>query len=215
MLRISGYLDPCLFTSFVGARRYWLLLHSFPWDFSQFSWDLIDHMVCRCEECGSHDHYLSAVVEKLKWELDSSKPRDESRPPSRFDSVQKPNIPVRDYIERFVHFYGFFEPATLVLMVIYFDRLRTSPPLETDICDHRLTHFNFHRMLAVSFTLAAKYLLDPCHVASNLKMSKIAGIDRLTEMNNLERYALTLLNYRLMVDSTEFRKTCDELGISM
>ena len=39
MLRISGYSDPCLFTSFVGARRYWLLLHSFPWDFSQFSWD--------------------------------------------------------------------------------------------------------------------------------------------------------------------------------
>ncbi len=99
-----------------------------------------------------------------------------------------PNITITNYLKRLIK-HSNPEPSTLILGVIYFDR----------ICNNGNIIFNFfnvYKLLLISFVLAIKFNEE--YFETNQYYSKIGGLN-LNNFNKLEIKVLEIINYDLYV----------------
>ena len=105
-----------------------------------------------------------------------------------FNVKEIPNITITNYLKRLIK-HSNPEPSTLILGVIYFDR----------ICNNGNIIFNFfnvYKLLLISFVLAIKFNEE--YFETNQYYSKIGGLN-LNNFNKLEIKVLEIINYDLYV----------------
>ena len=112
-----------------------------------------------------------------------------------FLSKKKPAISISKFIQRIVK-YTQMENSTLVLMLIYKDRL-------CDLNKFKLNYFNIHKIIIGSMILAIKYNEDDYYDVSFY--SKITGVSQ-KEFKKIEYEMLSLLDYNLYVNEDIFYK---------
>ena len=106
-----------------------------------------------------------------------------------------PLITIKDYLLR-IQKYTRIEDNTLIIALIYIDR----------ICKNKnviLTDYNTHRIIFASIISAIKYHEDKYY--SNKYYAKVAGLS-LKQLNDLEYYFLSLIDFNLYVDSKMYEK---------
>ena len=111
-----------------------------------------------------------------------------------FSSRIIPKISIKDYLTR-IHTYTHIEKNTLILSLIYIDRL-------CKISKLTLTYYNIHRILFTSILISIKYNEDTFY--DNKYYSEIAGVT-LKELNNLEYHFVNLLHFLLYVKDETFK----------
>ena len=112
-----------------------------------------------------------------------------------FSSKTLPDISLYEYLIR-IQKYSLVEKSTLILALIYIDRL-------CKIGKIILTDYNIHRILFSALILAIKYNEDK--FCENEYYSQIAGI-KMTELKNIEYNFLSLCNFNVFVDEETFEK---------
>ena len=110
-----------------------------------------------------------------------------------FLSRKPPKISIINYLERILR-YSKIEESTLIIMLIYIDRL-------CDFNDLILNKYNIHRIMMTSVLIAIKYNEDDYY--SNKYYAKVGGIP-LTEINTLEIEFMKLVKYSLFVNESLF-----------
>ena len=105
-----------------------------------------------------------------------------------FSSNTAPQISIFDYLKR-IQTYGGMENSTLILSLIYIDRL-----CEKNIT---LTKFNIHRILFAAILIAVKYNEDSFY--ENSYYAQIAGIKN-KELKVIEYTFLEMINFNAYVD---------------
>jgi hypothetical protein len=112
-----------------------------------------------------------------------------------------PDLAVPEYCERLAKYFR-FSPTLYVAALIYIDKyVRANPEVV-------INRFTVHRLLIVSFTLAAKYWEDLHY--SNTYYAQVGGID-LKELNDLELQMLSAMRFDLHIPDDVFRQYRDEL----
>jgi hypothetical protein len=109
-----------------------------------------------------------------------------------FSSNTAPQISIFDYLKR-IQTYGGMENSTLILSLIYIDRL-----CEKNIT---LTKFNIHRILFAAILIAVKYNEDSFY--ENSYYAQIAGIKN-KELKVIEYTFLEMINFNAYVDEDTF-----------
>ena len=112
-----------------------------------------------------------------------------------FSSNTIPNISICDYLLR-IQTYSFIEKSTLILSLIYIDRL-------CQHCKLTLTFYNIHRVLFGAILIAIKYNEDKFY--DNKYYSDIAGVD-LKELKSIEYKFVELINFKMYVSDDIFNK---------
>lgn len=112
-----------------------------------------------------------------------------------FSSKTLPDISLYEYLIR-IQKYSLVEKSTLILALIYIDRL-------CKIGKIILTDYNIHRILFSALILAIKYNEDKFF--ENEYYSQIAGI-KMTELKNIEYNFLSLCNFNVFVDEETLKK---------
>ena len=112
-----------------------------------------------------------------------------------FSSKTLPDISLYEYLIR-IQKYSLVEKSTLILALIYIDRL-------CKIGKIILTDYNIHKILFSALILAIKYNEDK--FCENEYYSQIAGI-KMTELKNIEYNFLSLCNFNVFVDEETFEK---------
>ena len=112
-----------------------------------------------------------------------------------FSSKTLPDISLYEYLIR-IQKYSLVEKSTLILALIYIDRL-------CKIGKIILTDSNIHRILFSALILAIKYNEDKFF--ENEYYSQIARI-KMTELKNIEYNFLSLCNFNVFVDEETFEK---------
>lgn len=112
-----------------------------------------------------------------------------------FSSKTLPDISLYEYLIR-IQKYSLVEKSTLILALIYIDRL-------CKIGKIILTDYNIHRILFSALILAIKYNEDKFF--ENEYYSQIARI-KMTELKNIEYNFLSLCNFNVFVDEETFEK---------
>jgi len=103
------------------------------------------------------------------------------------------NCSVQTYICRLLNFFGIQE-STLVISLIYLKRIQKRTKIVINIK-------NFHKLLLIALTTAAKYNEDK--VYNNSYYSVVGGVD-LIEFNSLEVKFLKLIGFSLFVDNKDY-----------
>ena len=147
---------------------------------------------------------ISQVLIKICEENNSFPIQNEfkKRFPALFSEIM-PKISLNDYISR-IHEYSFQEKNTMILTLIYIDRL-------CELNHLYLTCYNIHRILFISNLIAIKYNEDSIY--SNKYYSEIAGVS-LEELNLMENYFVELIDFNLFVPEEEFKKYEEYLDAS-
>ena len=109
-----------------------------------------------------------------------------------FSSNTVPQISLLDYLKR-IQTYGGMENSTLILSLIYIDRL-----CEKNIT---LTKFNIHRILFAAILIAVKYNEDSFY--ENSYYAQIAVIKN-KELKVIEYTFLEMINFNAYVDEDTF-----------
>ena len=110
-----------------------------------------------------------------------------------FSEKTIPNILIYDYLKR-IQEYTFIERNTLILSLIYIDRLCTLGQIT-------LTYYNIHRILFGSILVSIKYNEDTFY--GNDYYAEIAGI-KINELNLIEYNFILLCNYQIFVSDEIF-----------
>lgn len=113
---------------------------------------------------------------------------------SPFYSSIIPSISLLDYLRRIV-LYSNIEQSTLIISLIYLDRISNSKII--------LSKHNIHRLLFTSILLAIKYNEDAYYKSDYY--AKIAGVS-LKEMNKMEECFVKLINFYLFVSEDLYEK---------
>ena len=106
-----------------------------------------------------------------------------------------PSISIKQFFERIVK-YTKLENSTLVLILIYIDRL-------CDIQKFRLNFYNIHKIIVAAMIIAIKYNEDDYF--DSIFYSKVGGVSR-KELDKLEYQMLALINFELYVSEAVFNK---------
>ncbi len=106
-----------------------------------------------------------------------------------------PNISIKDYLTR-IQTYSNMEKSTLILSLIYIDRLCHN-------CDVTLTYHNIHRILFSAILTSIKYNEDSFF--DNKYYSEIAGV-KLKELKLLEYTFIAMLNFKIYVSNDIYEK---------
>ena len=117
-----------------------------------------------------------------------------------FSEKTIPNILIYDYLKR-IQEYTFIERNTLILSLIYIDRLCTLGQVT-------LTHYNVHRILFGAILISIKYNEDTFY--GNNYYAEIAGV-KLSELNSIEYNFILLCNYQMFVSDETFKQYNDYL----
>ncbi|KAJ1927684.1 Pho80p cyclin, partial [Linderina pennispora] len=108
--------------------------------------------------------------------------------PTRFHSRAPPNISVNDYLLRVAR-YASMEPACMLIILIYVDRICERNPTFT------ISSLTVHRFIIAAGTVAIKTLCDA--YCTNLHYAKVGGIS-LHELNALEVELLDMMGWHLV-----------------
>jgi len=99
-----------------------------------------------------------------------------------------PNITITNYLKRLIK-HSNPEPSTLILAVIYFDRICNNGKIN-------LCYSNVYKLILISLVLAIKYNEE--YFESNEFYGKVGGL-KIKSINKLEIHALKVLNFNLYV----------------
>lgn len=119
--------------------------------------------------------------------------------PGIFDSSSVPRIPIDKYLHRLKAVFHCSD-AAFVLALIIVDRLLMEG-IRTRQEPQRLTPWNVHRLFFASLIVTVKYNEDL--VYGNSHYAKAGGM-HLREVNRLERFFLTRLDYKMHVQPEQF-----------
>ncbi|KAJ2386551.1 Pho80p cyclin [Coemansia sp. RSA 2603] len=108
--------------------------------------------------------------------------------PTRFHSRAPPNITISDYLQR-VTKYALLEPACLLLLLIYVDRICERNPGFT------ISSLTVHRFIITAATVACKCLCDA--YCTNSHYAKVGGVS-MHELNSLEVELLHMTGWHLV-----------------
>jgi len=111
---------------------------------------------------------------------------------SKFHSIVKPDISIKDYLDR-IRKYAGCSDACFILAAMYIERVRAAG-LSVD-------SLSIHRLLITSTTVAAKYFDD--HYYRNSLYANVGGLTTL-ELNQLEWEFFTLLNLNLAYNPSDY-----------
>ena len=106
-----------------------------------------------------------------------------------------PSISIYEYLKR-IQNYSLIEKNTLILSLIYIDRL-------CKLGKVTLTYYNIHRIIFAAILIAIKYNED--NFFDNKFYSEIAGI-KLNELNLLEYTFIKLCDFKMFVSKDIFDK---------
>ncbi|KAJ2716289.1 Pho80p cyclin [Coemansia spiralis] len=116
--------------------------------------------------------------------------------PTRFHSRAPPNISVSDYMQR-VTKYASLEPACLLIMLIYVDRICERNPTFT------ISSLTVHRFIITAATIACKVLCDA--YCTNAHYAKVGGVS-MPELNSLEVEILHMLGWHLVATQEQLEQ---------
>ncbi|KAJ2767776.1 Pho80p cyclin [Coemansia nantahalensis] len=116
--------------------------------------------------------------------------------PTRFHSRAPPNISVSDYMQR-VTKYASLEPACLLIMLIYVDRICARNPTFT------ISSLTVHRFIITAATIACKVLCDA--YCTNAHYAKVGGVS-MPELNALEVEILHMLGWHLVATQEQLEQ---------
>ena len=111
-----------------------------------------------------------------------------------FSCKKKPKIKIKDYLKRIIQYTG-IESSSLIISLIYLDRICLN--------DILITEYNIHRLVLTSLIISIKYNEDL--IFENKYYSEVAGVS-IKEFNSLEREFLTIINFDLYIPDEEFFK---------
>ncbi|PIA15813.1 cyclin-domain-containing protein [Coemansia reversa NRRL 1564] len=116
--------------------------------------------------------------------------------PTRFHSRAPPNISLSDYMQR-VSKYASLEPACLLIMLIYVDRIcqRNS--------NFTISSLTVHRFIITAATIACKTLCDA--YCTNLHYAKVGGVS-MQELNSLEIEFLRMMGWHLIATQEQLEQ---------
>jgi hypothetical protein len=103
-------------------------------------------------------------------------------------SFEEPKISITKYIRRLIK-HANPEPSTLILAVIYFDRICNNGKIN-------LCYSNVYKLILISLVLAIKYNEE--YFESNEFYGKVGGLT-IKSINKLEIYTLKVLKFNLYV----------------
>ena len=103
-------------------------------------------------------------------------------------SFEEPKISIAKYIRRIIK-HSNPEPSTLILAVIYFDRICNNGKIN-------LCYSNVYKLILISLVLAIKYNEE--YFESNEYYGKVGGL-KIKSINKLEIHALKVLKFNLYV----------------
>ncbi|KAJ1832784.1 Pho80p cyclin [Coemansia sp. RSA 2711] len=116
--------------------------------------------------------------------------------PTRFHSRAPPNISVADYMHR-VAKYASLEPACLLIMLIYVDRICQRNPTFT------VSSLTVHRFIITAAVVACKTLCDA--YCTNAHYAKVGGVS-MRELNSLEVEILRMMGWRLVATQEQLEQ---------
>ena len=111
-----------------------------------------------------------------------------------FSSHKKPKISILDYINRITK-YTYVEKSSLIVSLIYLDRICQNDILITD--------YNIHRLLLISIIMSIKINED--QIFGNNYYAEVGGVS-IKEFNSIESDFVNYINYYLFVTEEEFFK---------
>ena len=111
-----------------------------------------------------------------------------------FSSHKKPKISILDYINRIIK-YTYVEKSSLIVSLIYLDRI-----CQNDIL---LTDYNIHRLLLISIIMSIKINED--QIFNNNYYAEVGGVS-IKEFNSIESDFVNFINYYLFVTEEEYFK---------
>ena len=111
-----------------------------------------------------------------------------------FNEKTIPNVLIYDYLKR-IQEYSFIERNTLILSLIYIDRLCALGQIT-------LTYYNIHRILFGAILISIKYNEDTFY--GNNYYAEIAGV-KINELNSIEYNFILLCNYDLFISDEIFK----------
>ncbi|KAJ2721143.1 Pho80p cyclin [Coemansia sp. Benny D115] len=111
-----------------------------------------------------------------------------SQKPTRFHSRAPPNITINDYLQRITK-YALLEPACILLILIYVDRICERNPSFT------ISSLTVHRFIISAATVACKCICDA--YCTNGHYAKVGGVS-MQELNSLEVELLHMTGWHLV-----------------
>ena len=151
-----------------------------------------DNQINNLEIINSISDSLSTVLEKNK-NLKNYKEILINQNNMCFSSYSIPNITLHEYLVR-IQKYTCIEKNTLILSIIYIDRISTIGKIT-------LTYYNIHRILFTAILLAIKFNED--EFFENTFYAEIAGI-KATELKILEYNFFCICDFNLYVSEDIF-----------
>ncbi|KAJ1759517.1 Pho80p cyclin [Coemansia sp. RSA 1591] len=119
-----------------------------------------------------------------------------SQKPTRFHSRAPPNISVDEYMQR-VAKYASLEPACLLIMLIYVDRICERNPTFT------ISSLTVHRFIITAAVIACKTLCDA--YCTNAHYAKVGGVS-MHELNSLEVEILRMMGWHLVATQEQLEQ---------
>ena len=114
-----------------------------------------------------------------------------------FCTRKNPNISLKDYLTR-IQKYTNLEDSTLIISLIYIDRVLNTTDIE-------LNNYDIHKLVFTAIIIAIKYHED--EIYNNSFYAKVGGISG-KELNKLEYYFLSFIDFNLFVGADEFKNYC-------
>ena len=154
------------------------------------------------------DYRMKALIKEVVSVLDRCMKifkKDDRGGPDKFflfRSLEKPEISLSDYLERFFRF-GAMTEVGLISALVYIDKLNMR-----GVC---VTEMHIHRLVSVAIAVAMKVYEDDC--CSNEMFSKVAGVS-LKEFNELEVEFFFELSFDVNIPFDKY-KECESAIIQM
>ena len=140
---------------------------------------------------------ISAILEELlkqNKQLSSYKKKIYEQSKMVFSCHKKPKISILEYINRIIK-YTYLEKSSLIVSLIYLDRICQNDILITD--------YNIHRLLLISIIISIKINEDK--IFGNNYYAEVGGIS-IKEFNSIESDFVNFINYYLFVTEEEYFK---------
>lgn len=116
--------------------------------------------------------------------------------------MSAPEISRKAYVKR-LFLYCRCDDSVYILALIYLNKLRDKYPVL------RMCHMNLHRLLITAIVIAAKMLQDETFTMTHY--GNVGGVPTVGEMTRLEAAFLKFLDFKLLVNETEFQNEVDSL----
>ena len=138
---------------------------------------------------------LELKISEILTEISSQNSNVEYNPDDPFSSKSPSNVTLEYFFGR-IKKYSQIEKSTLIIILIYADRMCTTSGII-------LNPHNIHRIILGCLLLAVKYNEDVYF--TNEQYAKIGGVP-LKEINDLESYSISFLDYDLFISEDIYQK---------